>query len=871
MSTFGESNIISQAALTWYDAGCSIIPIRADGTKKPCFEWKHFMTNRASLAQLDQWFEEGWINQKRYYGLGIGIVCGKISGNLEMLELEGRAATGDHIDKIVSECDKRDITYLLTSLMYDGYAEWTPSGGLHFLYRISDHEVPGNTKVARRPSTPEELIDKPNELIKVLSETRGEGGYLVVAPSGGKVHPTGDSWSVAAGELGVIPTITWDERCRLHEAIHAALDEMPDRTQAPPPRPKLSSLLPGGGDRPGDAFNASADWRDLLGRHGWTVDRVQGGTTYWVRPGKDRRDGHSATTGHSSDGEDRLYVFSSATIFEPETPYTKFAAYALLEHNGDYASAARALRSLGYGATTAGSVAASRPPTAVAQVDWADEAIDAASGTLVREAAPAPVSAVAVRDPNWLHEWAKPFIPADALQYQEQSLVEAGKIYASIYKDTFKYCGELKKWFFFNGHTWSEDRQERFEQGVQHLLSEAGAAARRDENTELAKWIRSMGRQSSPNVARWARSDPRIAVAREHFDQRRHLITLVNGVFDLDSATFTDGHDPKLLLTKSIGIKYDKDAKAPRWTKFLSQVLPSGDMRSYVQRAAGLTLLGDAQERALFLLHGKSGTGKSQFIRVMELLFGDFAETASATTFNASSKTATLTNDLNDLRGKRFVSLSELDQDERLNESLVKRLTGGDTAKSRGLYQENRQWRVEFMMWMATNYLPRLNSDDNAIWKRVKPIEFPVEVATLGPEDKGLAEKIFAEEASGILNWLLEGVRLYQEHGLDDLDEISSAVATYRRDVDSVAQFIDAAVEEHTVVRAPEQVIPSRNLNAMYQAWCTSNGIRWLGERRFAQRMESLGFERKRLNTGTVWLGIGTGNYGMLGTMAMRQ
>jgi putative DNA primase/helicase len=141
----------------------------------------------------------------------------------------------------------------------------------------------------------------------------------------------------------------------------------------------------------------------------------------------------------------------------------------------------------------------------------------------------------------------------------------------------------------------------------------------------------------------------------------------------------------------------------------------------------------------------------------------------------------------------------------------------------------------------------------------------------LGPEDKGLAEKIFAEEASGILNWLLEGVRMYKEHGLDDLEEISQSVATYRRDVDSVAQFMDAATDEHLIVQRPEAQMPSRNLNAMYQSWCTGNGIRWLGERRFAQRMESLGFERKRTAAGAVWLGIGTGSYGMLGTMAMRQ
>ena len=863
MSAIGDSKIIADAALIWHDAGCSIIPIRADGTKKPVFDWKSNMTKRMSRELVTKW----WINNP---AAGIGIVCGAISGGLEMLELEGRAASGDDITKIMNECEKRDVGHLLQSLMYDGYAEWTPSGGLHFLYRIADHEVPGNTKVARRPVTQEEIaedmeatglpLEKVNK-IKVLSETRGEGGYLVVAPSCGTVHATGDSWSVAAGQLGVIPTIGWDERCKLHEAIHAALDQMP-ATLAPQPRPALSTLL---SDRPGDDYNNRTQWIEILGPHGWSVSHTQGNTTYWVRPGKNKKDGHSATTGRAADG-DRLYVFSSATQFEPETPYNKFSAYALLEWGGDYAAAARALGALGYGkrGTTPMAVAKPIPATGLAQSNWADQAIDAAAAGPVQ-------TAVAVRDPNWLHQWAKPFIPADALEFVEQSYAAGGQVYGQIFEDTFKYCGQLKKWFLFNGVTWEEDHKGAHEQGVVHMLMETGKRARADENTELAKWIRSMGRSSSPNLARWARTDPRIAVVRNEFDRHRHIIAVGNGVLDLDTHSFSPVHDPKLLLTKRLYVDYDKDAACPQWTGLLETLLPDAEIRSYLQRAAGHTLLGDAQERDLFLLHGKPGTGKSQVVKVLERMFGDFAETANATTFNEHSKKASITNDLNDLRGKRFVAVAELDEDERLNEALIKRLTGGDTAKSRGLYQENSSWDVEFSLWMVTNFLPRLNSDDAAMWARVKPINFPVVVKGQGAEVKKIGEKIFAEEASGVLNWLLEGVRLYQEHGLDDLPQITEAVATYRRDVDSVAQFMDAATEDHTIVQEPQQQMPSRNLHTMYQTWCNGNGIRWLGERRFCQRMESLGFERKRTNTGTVWLGVGTGSYGMLGTMAMRQ
>jgi putative DNA primase/helicase len=856
VSTFGASNLIVEAALTWYDAGCSVIPIRADGTKKPTGEWAPFMVRRMERERLDKWFTS-------HPEQGIGIICGKISGNLEMLELEGRACSGDVLDRVFEELEASGHAHVLDMFINSGYTEWTPSGGLHLIYRVSDHEVPGNTKVARRPATEEELAENPKDRIKVLAETRGEGGYVVVAPSGGTVHATGDSWSVAAGAIGVIPTITWQERQALVDALHEVLDEMPE--EAPPaPRPTLATLS-GSSVRPGDDYNLRAQWIDILGPHGWTISHHQGHTSYWVRPGKDRRDGHSATTGRAADG-DRLYVFSSATEFATETPYTKFAAYTLLEHRGDYAGAARALRAAGYGAapTTSG-MAAPQPASALANMAWTEAPV----GDVV--SSPAQGTAVAVRDPNWLAAWAKPTVPADAFVYTRQDYAGASRVYATVFEDTFKFCGEQKKWYAYNGTVWREDKTLQHEDAVKFLLDEAYKQATREESPELTKWVRTMGRASSPNLARWAKSDPRIGITRDQLDKRRHMITLGNGVYDLDSDTFTCGHDPKLLLTKQLYVNYDKDATAPTWTRLLETLLPDPAVRRYLQRAAGHTLLGDAQERALFLLHGAPGTGKSQVVKVLERMFGDFAETANPTTFNDHSKKASITNDLNDLRGKRFVAVAELDEDERLNEALIKRLTGGDTAKSRGLYQENSSWDVEFSLWMVTNFLPRLNSGDAAIWTRVKPIKFEVLVRDQGPEVKKIGEKIFAEESSGVLNWLLEGVRMYLDEGLEDLPQITDAVAGYRHDSDTVAQFIDNAVEEHTVTKEPQAQMPSRNLHTMYQEWCGKNGIRWLGERRFAQRMESLGFERKRTNTGAVWLGIGTGNYGMLGTMAMRQ
>jgi putative DNA primase/helicase len=226
--------------------------------------------------------------------------------------------------------------------MVDGYCESTPSGGLHLLYRVAGGNVPHSIKLARRPSTPVELATDPDDKIKVLAETRGEGGYTVVAPSCGKVHPTGRPWVALRGATPRrIPTISVAQRAAL-VAVVRSLDEMPP---APPAvSPARSSA--GAGGPPVQDYERRTDWADILQPAGWTLVYAIGRTRYWRRPGK--KVGISATTGRV-EGRDRLYVFSTSTVLDVEVPITKFHAYAVLNHNADHMAAARALRRAGYG------------------------------------------------------------------------------------------------------------------------------------------------------------------------------------------------------------------------------------------------------------------------------------------------------------------------------------------------------------------------------------------------------------------------------------------------------------------------------------------------------------------------------------------
>jgi replicative DNA helicase len=331
-------------ALALHAAGLCVLPAAEDGSKRPAVDWKQYQHERPDESQLRRWF--GGTRA------GLGIVCGKVSGGVELTEVEGAAVHAGALVDLAELVDESGETELWRRVTVDGYAVMSPSGGLHLLYRLADAEVPGNTKLA---ATAEHVT---------LAETRGEGGWVVTAPSAGTVHPTGRAWRVAAGSPATIPTITADERARLHRLVRS-LDQRP--VPAPPapasPFAPLSRAGAGDGISPGDDYTARAEWRDVLA--GWRLVFTRGAVGYWRRPGKST--GISATTGYG--GSDLLYVFSSSTEFEPERSYDRFGAYAVLHHSGDFPAAAAALRAKGYGGqpaeqpVTAEQPAVASPPT----------------------------------------------------------------------------------------------------------------------------------------------------------------------------------------------------------------------------------------------------------------------------------------------------------------------------------------------------------------------------------------------------------------------------------------------------------------------------------------------------------------------------
>ena len=316
-----KSDILLRA-LEFANQGISVVPVATDGSKRPGLDsWKQYQERRPTTEELMRWFASAE---------GVGVICGKVSGNLEMLELEGRAVADKmHLDlkEMANNAGLGDVWDRINN----GYVEMTPSGGIHWLYRI-DGEVPGNTKLARRPGE--------NGTFDVLAETRGEGGFVIVAPSAGTCHPSGGAWKMIVGSVNSIPTLTAPERDQLHK-LFETFDSVPKVEFV------TEELAPKGVNlTPGDDYNAKVTWDQILEPLGWKkVYTNKAGVTSWRRPGKS--EGISATTNHA--GNDKFYVFSSSTQFEAERSYSKFAVFTIVEHQADFTASAKALREQGYG------------------------------------------------------------------------------------------------------------------------------------------------------------------------------------------------------------------------------------------------------------------------------------------------------------------------------------------------------------------------------------------------------------------------------------------------------------------------------------------------------------------------------------------
>ena len=783
------------AALAHHDAGLTIIPITPDGTKKPAVPWKQYQTTPPTREQIDTW----WTTTP---SAGIGMLTGTPSDRIEMIELEGAAAHA--LPKLEQEAERQGLAELWHQVTR-GWVHASPSGGIHWHIRLDPAAgtMPGNTKIARRrnPDTGRWTV---------LAETRGEGGYTVIPPTGGTNHPTGNAWTLLTGTPASVPTLTLEQRDQIHAIIAAVLDE-PDQAPAPISLPARAAARADGSKTPGDDYEASTTWAEILQPHGWQIHHQQGTETHWTRPGKHLSEGVSATTGHADD-RDRLYVFTSSTDFEQEVPYTKLGALAVLEHGGDHSAAVRHLAAKGYGdplppkSTVFDISPAPRPaPTPTAYGNLALHSL------AEHPAQPDEFSMLETRTLDHTDDWA-------ALAIVDQ------------HGDQIRYCYDRGRWLHWNGHAWNIEPSTGGQ--VRELAKQTARALPEDSRDTTTFKRKFLGAPGTSNALTQAQTDSRITVPWEALDSHPYELNTPGGIVNLRTAQLGPS-DPSRLHTRSTTITPDWEADHGLWSYFLETTFEGQDehLIPYLQRLLGYSITGAVTHHVLPFLHGAGANGKSTMLDVVMALLGSYAG-SSPRGFLMQGMQQHET-EIARLSGLRFVVASEVNQRDRFDEAKVKELTGGDTLTARFMRQDHFKFTPTHHLWLMGNKQPRVESGGESFFRRLRLIPF-TNVVPKEQRDEHLTQKLIDEEGPAILAWIIDGARAATAKGIRDPESVLAATREYASEEDALGQFVEDRL--HLGEHGREK---TSTVRADYESWCHDNGEQPMSAQAFGRELKS--------------------------------
>ena len=223
-----------------------------------------------------------------------------------------------------------------------------------------------------------------------------------------------------------------------------------------------------------------------------------------------------------------------------------------------------------------------------------------------------------------------------------------------------------------------------------------------------------------------ATSEPNIPLLPEHLDRDPFLLNVKNGTLDLRTGRLRE-HRREDLLTKIVPVSFDTNADCPSWRRFLGQVFAAdSELIEYVQRLFGYGLTGDVREQILPIFWGRGANGKSTLINIILSMLGeDYAVKASRDLF-MSRKSDSHPTQLARLFGKRIIVCTESQEGGRLDEGLVKELTGGDRITARRMREDYWQFDPTHKPILVTNHKPEIRGTDEGIRRRLRLVPFTV-------------------------------------------------------------------------------------------------------------------------------------------------
>lgn len=439
-------------------------------------------------------------------------------------------------------------------------------------------------------------------------------------------------------------------------------------------------------------------------------------------------------------------------------------------------------------------------------------------------------------------------VAASAMRYAPNQWFEMNDTgnalrFARDHAGSVRYVEDAGIWRTWTSTHWQDDAAGL---AVMRLASETvegmKAEVETTTNAEVAKALKRHARASGDRARLRAMTDvaaslPGMAARSTDFDQLPGQLVVANGVIDLTSGELLP-HDPARLTTRCLPTAYVPEAAAPRFAAFMERVQPDLEVRTFLQRYLGQALHGRRDEQIMTWWHGRGRNGKSVLSdALLGLLPGYAVECPSSTFLNDDKRAPNAPRpDIIRLQGARLVLGSEVADGRRADGALLKELTGNATKTVRALYKEEVTFPITFNMAILVNPWPKADEADDALWSRFLRVPFEV-VIPLEEQVKNLDKLLVAEEAEGILAWLVRGAVDYTKHGLPIPPVLSAATGAWRRRIGTIEQYM------RTYTRpAPGNCMPLTELHARYVKAVQQTYGHPVGSVNFRSRLEGLGY-----------------------------
>jgi putative DNA primase/helicase len=398
------------------------------------------------------------------------------------------------------------------------------------------------------------------------------------------------------------------------------------------------------------------------------------------------------------------------------------------------------------------------------------------------------------------------------------------KCVLALYPGRFLWSGAYGWLYYRDGYWDTENADAMVDQAVVETMRRrviAAFNAGKDGNGERI-WKFCSANANRVNGAK-SLLEHHVAVRTDQFDTHKDLLNVTNGVVDLRTGELKP-HSPDYYFMSTAAVAYKPNADSDIWVRWLDNNVGGGeDTANWLQMAVGYTLTGHTYEDILFYLFGPGRSGKGTFTSMMQGIMGHrLAKSTSFETFTAKRDADAQGFAFAPLQTARMVIASETEKNQRLTSARVKTITGGDEISCSYKGRDHFSYLPMYKIWLSSNYAVNADPDDDALWGRIRVIEFPN--GHIGNEDRSVKRGMLTPKVfEGVLAWAVQGaIKWYglDEHGLPELATGAAAKAEQRDMQDSVGQWLSECA-----VLGETMATPSSKLYKSYEFWCGENGF----------------------------------------------